>query len=447
MSAAPTAPDRTTGLPRASLGESLAFLVVALLPAVLGGLFSPRARVHSWLSRVDASRRVITLMSGLRHRHPGQGVRLLGGRIVALWDPATIGEVLDHSADTYASDAGAKGKGMAHFMPDALTLSRGDAWRDRRAFTEEVLAPDQRRHPHADRFVAVVGEEVARLATGDELRWSAWEQLFDRITLRVIFGDRALEEPELTGDLEALMAEANRLVGLSRSDRFYELYGRIERRLQQPEKGSLLSCTADAPATDTTRVVHQVPHWMFAMRDTLAANTYRALAVVVADRRLSRLVEEEASGLDLDDPVAVDGLEVLGRCLEEAMRLWPTTPLLTRETTRETELAGVRLPAGTQIMIVNTFTHRDREDVPDADLVVPERWEHVGGDGARYNHLSNGTQDCPGAPLVRLLGKAVLARTLGSYDLTLRRPRLRPEHPMPASLDAFGIRFGVRPRA
>jgi cytochrome P450 len=307
-----------------------------------------------------------------------------------------------------------------------------------------VLAPDQRRHPHADRFVAVVGEEVARLATGDELRWSAWEQLFDRLTMRVVFGDRALEEPGLTGDLEDLMAEANRLVGLRRSDRFYELYGRIERQLRQPEKGSLLACTADAPATDTTRVVHQVPHWMFAMRDTLAANTYRALAVVVADRRLSRRVEEEASGCDLDDPTAVDGLAVLGGVLEEAMRLWPTTPLLTRETTRETELAGTRLAAGTQIMIVNTFVHRDREDVPDADLVVPERWEHP--DPSRYNHLSSGAQDCPGAPLVRLLGKAVLARVLASYDLTLRRPHLRPEQPMPASLDAFGIRFGVRPR-
>ena len=302
MSAAPTAADRTTGLPRASLTESIAFLLVALLPAVLGGLFSPRARIHPWLSRADSSRRVITLMNTLRHRHPGHGVRLLAGRLVALWDPATISEVLDRSADTYASDAGAKGKGMAHFMPDALTLSRGEAWRDRRTFTEAVLAPQQRRHPHADRFIQVIGDEVARLATGDELRWSAWEQLFDRITLRVIFGDRALEEPELTEDLEALMAEANRLIGLSRSDRFYQLYGRIERQLRQPEKGSLLSCTVDAPVTDTTRVVHQIPHWMFAMRDTLAANTYRALALVVADPRLSHRVQDEAAGRDLEDP-------------------------------------------------------------------------------------------------------------------------------------------------
>jgi cytochrome P450 len=185
---------------------------------------------------------------------------------------------------------------------------------------------------------------------------------------------------------------------------------------------------------------------MFAMRDTLAANTYRALALVVGDPRLARRVADETAGRDLDDPAVVDGLEALGGCLEEAMRLWPTTPLLTRETTRETTLAGVDLPAGTPIMVATTFVHRDREDVPDADRVVPERWQDPGLEEARYHHLSGGTQDCPGAPLVRLLGKAVLARVLASYDLSLRHPRLRPEQPMPASLDAFGIRFGVRPR-
>ena len=47
------------------------------------------------------------------------------------------------------------------------------------------------------------------------------------------------------------MGEANRLVGLSPSDDYYEFYGRLEQRLRDPEPGSLIARFADAPHTDT----------------------------------------------------------------------------------------------------------------------------------------------------------------------------------------------------
>ena len=142
---------------------------------------------------------------------------------------------------------------MQHFQPDALTLSRGEEWRDRREFTEAVLATSERVHPFGERFVAVVAEEVDALLLGSTLGWEDFERLFDRLTLRVIFGDRARGDQELTELLETLMSEANRLVGLSRGDSFYELYGGLERQLRDPEPGSLLARFADAPQTDRTR--------------------------------------------------------------------------------------------------------------------------------------------------------------------------------------------------
>src|SRR5256885_14649497 len=110
-----------------------------------------------WLTAVKADRRAARMMSGMRRKHGGQGVRLLGGRMAVVWGPDAIREVLDRSADVYASDSGAKGKGMSHFQPDALTLSRGEEWRDRRAFNEHVLATSERVHPFGGRFVAVGG--------------------------------------------------------------------------------------------------------------------------------------------------------------------------------------------------------------------------------------------------------------------------------------------------
>ncbi|MDQ6744751.1 MAG: cytochrome P450 [Actinomycetota bacterium] len=437
-------PSGGSQLPAASLAESLSVLATGIVPPLVRGLFSPRRRAMKLLAALDADRRAVSVLSGLRRRHGGQGLRLLGGRIVVVWGPWAIKEVLDRSADLYASDAGAKAKGMSHFQPQALTLSRGEEWRDRRNFAESVLAARERLHPSAQRFVDVVADEIERLPGELRLDWGAWEGLFDHVTLRVIFGDSAREEQRLTALLEQLMGEANRLVGLKPGDEYYEFYGLLERQLAEPEEGSLLARFADAPHGDRTRIVHQIPHWIFAMRDTLGANAFRALAAVVADDSLTRRVREELEGQDLRAPEAVDGLGLLEGCLQEAMRLWPTTPLLARETTRETELAGEKLQEGTQVMLVNVFNHRDPDGVADPDLLVPERWVE-GGSDIRFNHLSNGSQDCPGAPLVSLLGKAALAGVLARYELTLERPQLDPGQ-LPFILNFYEMCLSARSR-
>src|SRR3978361_38834 len=112
--------SRTETLPAASLRESIAVLATGVLPAVVRGLFSPRKRAMKLLTAIDADRRTVKLLSKLRRKHAGEGLGLLGGRIVVLWGVDAIQDVLDHSADLYASDAGAKAKGMSHFQPDAL---------------------------------------------------------------------------------------------------------------------------------------------------------------------------------------------------------------------------------------------------------------------------------------------------------------------------------------
>jgi cytochrome P450 len=442
---ATAAAQPTGGLPSASLPEALSVILTGVLPALVRGLFSPRRSAMKLLTSLDADGRAIRVLSNLRRKHGGEGIKLLAGRIVVVWGQRAITQVLDGSAEAYAGDSGAKAKGMSHFQPDALTLSHGDEWRDRRAFNESVLAAGESLHPFARRFLQVVAGEVERHGARDALAWPDWERLFDHITLRVIFGDRAREDQQLTSLLEELMREANRVVGLGRSDRYYELYGRLERYLLDPGTESLIAQIAHAPQSDRTRIVQQIPHWMFAMRDTLAANAYRALAVIVADPSVQERVCRELAGVDLSDPGAVDALSYLEGCLQEAMRLWPTTPLLARETTREVTLAGERLEPGTQVMLLNVFNHRDPENVEGADRMAPERWSEPGRD-YRFNHLSNGAQDCPGGPLVSLLGKAVLARTLERYSLVLNRPQLRPGAPLPHMLNFYRVRFTATPR-
>ena len=435
------------GLPKASLAESARFVAQGLLPNLVRGLFSPRPRAMKLLTRLDTDRRAVELLAQMRRKHGGQGVRILGGRIVTLWGDDALHEVLDKSADVYDSGGGAKGKGMSHFQPDALTVSHGDEWRDRRAFADHVLATKERIHPNAARYLAAIGDEVSRLDARDaQVDWDRVEKMFDRITLRVVFGDDAREDHELTDALEELMGEANRLVGLSQGDGYHEFYAMLERRLRDPAPGSLIARFADAPQTDNTRVVHQIPHMLFAMRDTLGANVYRSLAAIVADSEIERRAREEADDKNLLDPQTIDEMTYLEGCFQEAMRLWPTVPMIARETTCETEIAGTKVDEGAQVMIMNAFNHRDPDEVPDADRIKPERWQGNGNGSYKFNHLSNGTQYCPGGNLVLLMGKAVLAGMLDRLDLELREPQLDASGKLPYMLDFFEIKFAAKER-
>jgi cytochrome P450 len=103
------------------------------------------------------------------------------------------------------------------------------------------------------------------------------------------------------------------------------------------------------------------------------------------------------------------------------------------------------VPAGTQILILNAFNHRDPDHVDHADRLAPERWRNETRD-YRFNHLSNGSQNCPGAPLVMLLGKATIAQVLSGWALTLEEPSLPVGGPMPTMLDYYSARFSARRR-
>jgi hypothetical protein len=62
---------------------------------------------------------------------------------------------------------------MAHFQPHAVTISRGEEWRDRRRFNEAVLGGGDQLHPSADRYLETIRQEVGvlRMRPGRQLAW------------------------------------------------------------------------------------------------------------------------------------------------------------------------------------------------------------------------------------------------------------------------------------
>ena len=134
--------------------------------------------------------------------------------------------------------------------------------------------------------------------------------------------------------------------------------------------------------------------------------------------------------------------DYLAASLQEAMRLWPTTTTLSRETTEEVEWNGETVPAGTQVVIVNSYGHRDPDRLDYADRFAPAEW--IGGDAAVYpgfNFFSRGPQVCPGTALASGAGELVLSELIGRFEPKLLSPDLDQSKPLPHMLDFFAVRI------
>ena len=426
-------------LPSASLVEGVRFTLQAMLPNVAQGLFRRRRRPVAAATKLGVDGQAVGLIEGIRRAHgPGPvWIRVGTDRMLLTLATDDVRRVLEGSPHPFAPDPDAKRRGMTHFQPDALTISRGELWA----------------HRLADRFLAVVLEEADDLLgtvaeAGGELRWDPFHASGRRLARRIILGDAAAGDEELSDLLAGLMDEAN---GLPKqpSDRFDPFMAKIGDYVAAAQPGSLVALFDDAPSDAETRVEGQAIHWLFALGDTLPANAFRALAVIAGHPRQRSALEAElaavAEGAGPWDAAAVNSLVYLDACLEEAMRLWPTTPTLSRETVEEIEWDGEAVPAGTQVLISNTFNHRDRDRHEFADRFAPEAWtEGDAADDWSFNHFSHGPQGCPGSALALFVGKAQLAQLLAGRRFTLDAPRLDPERPLPRMLDHFALRFSVR---
>lgn len=419
-------------LPKASLTDNAAFNALVVVPNVVQGLFRRRSAAVKAATAGDIDSKAVGLLAGMSRRYHGGPVWVRMGldEALLLLDPADVNRVLEGSTDDYAADPEAKRKGMVHFQPDALTISRGDEWRSRRHYADTVLSGVG---PLAGRITEVVREEVDRLLadSGGALDWPSWNSAIQRVTRRVVLGDAAAGDWALTDTLERMMGGANSMPGQPSGDLdgFQE---RVAAYLDRADGDNLAGILAETPLAEGTSRASQVTHWLFALGDTLAANALRTLVVLANAPDYAKHALADDSGRYLD------------ACINDVMRLWPTTPMLSRETL--TDIAWTddeTIPAGTQVVIVNTYCHRDPDRVPFADRFAPEEW--LDGDAAgnpAFNHFSRGPQGCPGSTLALLVGRTAL-RTVLDHKIVAQSPSLAMDKPLPHMLNFFAIQLTV----
>ncbi|WP_306536047.1 cytochrome P450 [Geobacter sp.] len=437
--------DGPAKIPTVSLVDSLIYNLVHVIPSYLRGLFTPNRFWFTFWTAIHPDPASVKFITRLRKKYRSNYcyLRMLTTKSLVVLDPDGIRHVLDNSPDIYA-DAKLKRDGMAHFQPDSVTISRGDQWRERRRFNESVLETGHDLHRYGKDFLDVIRDETATMlkGSGGHLVWEDFAVLFERITMQVIFG-AGVRDTSMTETLRQMMLESNRGFALSKSKHFDDFYAAMRRHRQEARGESLAALCNSVPSTAVTKVDNQITHWMFAMGETLAINTVRALALIAAHPAADERVRDEMGREDLSSPEGIDRLKYLEGCVQEAMRLWPTTPILVRETVKEDVLGGATIPAGTQVIIINSFSHRDRETLPFADTFSPDVWLSDSVD-YRFNHLSNGPQGCAGKELALFIAKAAIATLFTGQRYTVERPPLDPSRPLPYLYNHYQLRLKRR---
>lgn len=444
----------TDRIPTATLGETLAVLAQVLVPTVAKGVIIRRPRVVALAARLDLDRRAVRRMQRLRDRY-GAGplmLRLPVRRQALVLDPADVRRVLDGTPEPFATSTLEKRAALAHFEPKAALISHGAPRADRRRFNEEVLGHDSPMHQLAGRFHAVVEEEAQELCATvrrrrGRLGWGAFSDAWFRVVRRVTFGDAARDDRGLRRTLDRLRADANwAFLKPKRTSLRATLLQRVRDYLQRAEPGSLAAIAAAVPKTPDTAPEHQVPQWLFAF-DPAGMTAFRTLALLASHptHEAKARAEIEASG-----GAGLHPMPYLRACVLESLRLWPTTPLVLRETTEETTWETGVMPAGTAVVIFAPFFHRDDRRLPYADRLAPEVWLRQGHDDQASPPadwplipFSAGPGICPGRHLVLLLTTSMVAALLRHGRIRLASGgRLRPGR-LPATLDHAALRFRV----
>jgi cytochrome P450 len=421
-----------TSLPRASALDTAAAMSDVVLPLFARGVIVRRPRVVGMLDRMDADRRAVRRMQRLRARYgDGPVVLKLPLRTVALvLSPADVHRVLAETPEPFAAASREKRAALSHFQPHGVLISHGPERADRRRFNEEVLDSSRPVHACADAFVTKIDAEIERMLAearrGGALDWDAFAAGWWRMVRRVVLGDEAREDHEVTDMLTALRGDANWAYFKPQRKRLRGRFlDRLARYVRRAEPGSLASRVSSVPSTATTYPVEQIPQWLFAF-DAAGMATFRALALLAAHP-------------DLATP------DLLRASVLESVRLWPTTPAVLRDTTTETRWGDATLPQGAAVVVFAPFFHRDGERLAYADSFSPELWTT----GRRSDEwplipFSEGPGECPGRNVVLFTASSVLARlTADGPPRQVRGGKLDPAEPLPATLSPFRLAFGV----
>ncbi|MEU3775550.1 cytochrome P450 [Streptomyces sp. NPDC032472] len=184
---------------------------------------------------------------------------------------------------------------------------------------------------------------------------------------------------------------------------------------------SAATSTEDA-AFDAAELRDQVLIFLLAGHETTATSLAFSLHLLARHpEHQARAREEIARVLGDRTPEAADmeRLPYLTQVLKEAMRLFPAAPVIGRSSVAATEVGGVTIPAGADVILAPWVTHRHPRYWPDPDRFDPDRFApeaEAGRPRYAWFPFGGGPRACIGQHFSMLESVIALAMLLREYE-------------------------------
>jgi cytochrome P450 len=249
---------------------------------------------------------------------------------------------------------------------------------------------------------------LLKRAIADYLSTITWEIVYDFVGLPSWVwhpGTRRMGRSAriARGEIARLVG-ARRRSGNARDD----LMGRLI-AARDPETG--------LPASDE-QVVDNLLTFLIAGHETtaraLAWSLYLTAYLPDWHDRLSREIGDVAGG-SAASIGAVERLALTKRFIEEAMRLFPSAPIISRVTAKPASLGGVALGRGARILVPIYVIHRHRALWSEPDRFDPDRFRaeaQAGRPRYAYMPFGAGPRMCIGASFAMIEAMAIMATLL-----------------------------------
>jgi cytochrome P450 family 135 len=363
------------------------------------------------------------------------------GRIVYVADPALIKEVFTGDPATFhAGEANATVLGDALGDNSLLTLDEGRHLSQRKLLLPPFHGAAVRRY--AEVMAEATAREVERWPVGRSFSLRPHMQAITLdVILRAVFGVRDGERMDrfratiprlgnLSSVLDWLPFMQRDLGGWTPAARFRKalaavdelIYAEIaERRSAGEERDDVLTLLLgarheDGSAMTDVELRDELMTLLTAGHETTATGLSWAFERLL---RTPRVMERVLESLDDD--------EYLDAVVKETLRVRPVIVDVARKLTRDIEIGGWQLPAGTMVLPAIAALHARADLYPSPEEFRPERFLSEGAESYAWIPFGGGVRRCIGASFAQVEMRVVLREVL--RRVRLRADSARPERP------------------